>query len=37
MSAPMRQQSGQRREAGTIGCFQRGAGLLPPEHDELMS
>jgi hypothetical protein len=36
-SAPTREQSGQRREEGTIGCFQRGARLLAPEHDELMS
>jgi hypothetical protein len=37
MSAPTREQSGQRREEGTIGCFERGARLLAPEHDELMS
>jgi hypothetical protein len=37
MSAPTREYAGQRREEGTIGCFQRGARLLAPEHDELMS
>jgi hypothetical protein len=36
-SAPTREQSGQRREEGTIGCFQRGARLLASEHHELMS
>jgi hypothetical protein len=36
-SASTRERSGQRREEGTIGCFQRGARLLAPEHDELMS
>jgi hypothetical protein len=35
-TAPTREHSGQRREEGTIGCFQRGR-LLAPEHDELMS
>jgi hypothetical protein len=35
-SAPTREQSGQRREEGTIGCCQRGARLLAPEHHEPM-
>jgi hypothetical protein len=37
VSAPLRKQSGERRQQGTIGRPQRGAPLLPSEHDELMS
>jgi hypothetical protein len=37
MPVPTREQSGHRREEGTTGRFQRGARLLAPEHDELMS
>jgi hypothetical protein len=36
MSAPTREQSGQRREEGAIGGAQRRATLLPREHDQLM-
>ena len=37
MATPWRKQSGKRRKQSTIGWPQRGARLLPAEHDELMS
>jgi hypothetical protein len=37
VATPSRKQSGERRKQSAIGWSQRGARLLPPEHDELMS
>ena len=37
VATPWRKQSGERRKQSTIGWPQRGARLLPAEHDELMS
>ena len=37
VATPWRKQSGERRKQSTIGWSQRGARLLPAEHDELMS
>src|SRR5207253_1573572 len=37
VATPRRKQSGERGEQSTIGWSQRGARLLPLEHDELMS
>ena len=37
VAAPRRKQSGECRKQSTIGWPQRGAALLPAEHDELMS
>jgi hypothetical protein len=37
VATPRRKQSGERRKQSTIGWLERGARLLPVEHDELMS
>jgi hypothetical protein len=37
VATPRREQSGERRKQSTIGRSQRGARLLPAEHDELLS
>jgi hypothetical protein len=37
VATPWGKQSGERRKQSTIGWSQRGARLLPAEHDELMS
>jgi hypothetical protein len=37
LSAPVREQAGERRDEGTVGGPQGRAATLPAEHDELMS
>jgi len=37
VALPPREHSGKRRQQGTIGRSQRGAPLLPSEHDQLMA
>jgi len=37
VALPPREYSGEGRQEGTIGRSQRGAPLLPSEHDQLMA